>query len=163
MASHNNYLAAFSKLILPTISKAQRLLSICLESEIKHHDLTLSEFRIVGLLMGEEKGYSQKELAKKLGISAPSLSVSIANLENKHWIERITDAQDLRIKRIKVAADADFAGIANVISALEEQATIGISQKDLKTTQAVLNKIILNINSLNANTVTTNDLKNKES
>lgn len=149
MASHNNYLAAFSKLILPTISKVQRLLSIGLESEIKHHDLTLAEFRIVGLLMGEEKGYSQKELARKLGISAPSLSVSIANLEKKKWIERITDTQDLRIKRIRVAASADFAGIADVISALEEQATTGISQKDLITTQTVLNKIILNINSLN--------------
>jgi len=151
MSSHNNYLTAFSKLILPTISKVQRLLSICLESEIKQHDLTLAEFRIVGILMGEEKGYSQKELAKKLGISAPSLSVSIANLENKHWIERITDAQDLRIKRSKIAASVDFAEIAGVITALEKQATAGISQKDLKTTQAVLNKIIVNINSLNTN------------
>jgi|GEM_PF-827839 len=151
MTSHNNYLTAFSKLVLPTISKVQRLLSICLESEIKQHDLTLAEFRIVGLLMGEEKGYSQKELAKKLGISAPSLSVSIANLENKHWIERITDSHDLRIKRIKIAASADFAGIAGVITALEKQATSGISQKDLKSTQAVLNKIIVNINSLNTN------------
>jgi DNA-binding MarR family transcriptional regulator len=151
MTSHNNYLAAFSKLVLPTISKAQRLLSICLESEIKQHDLTLAEFRIVGLLMGEEKGYSQKELAIKLGISAPSLSVSIANLENKHWIERIADAKDLRIKRIKIARGADFAGIADVITALEKQATSGISQKDLKTTQAVLNKIIININALNTN------------
>ena len=149
MASHNNYLAAFSKLILPTISKVQRLLSVCLESEIKHHDLTLAEFRIVGLLMGEEKGYSQKELAKKLAISAPSLSVSIANLENKQWIDRFADEQDLRIKRIRVSPNADFAGIAGVISTLEGQATKGISQQDLKTTQAVLAKILFNINSLN--------------
>ncbi len=145
MPNHNSYLAAFNQLILPTISKVQRLLSVNLESEIKHHDLTLAEFRIVGLLMGEEKGYSQKQLAQKLGISAPSLSVSIASLEKKHWIQRISDEEDLRIKRIRVSPQANFAGIADLISTLEGQATKGISQKDLTTTQTVLTKIISNV------------------
>jgi DNA-binding MarR family transcriptional regulator len=145
MPNHNSYLAAFNQLILPTISKVQRLLSVNLESEIKHHDLTLAEFRIVGLLMGEEKGYSQKQLAQKLDISAPSLSVSIASLEKKHWIQRISDEEDLRIKRIRVSPQANFAGIADLISTLEGQATKGISQKDLTTTQTVLTKIISNV------------------
>jgi len=145
MTNHTHYLESFTRLVLPTISKVQRLLSVCLESEIKHHDLTLAEFRIVGLLMGEEKGYSQKELAQKLDISAPSLSVSIASLEKKQWLQRIADDSDLRIKRIRVSPKADFAGIATMIGSLESEATKGISQKDLKTTQAVLNKIILNI------------------
>ena len=148
MSSHSSYLAVFNQLILPSISKVQRLISVCLESEIKNHNLTLAEFRIVGLLMGEEKGYSQKQLAQKLDISAPSLSVSIANLEKKQWVQRITDDQDLRIKRIRVSPAADFAGIAEVISSLESQATKGISEKDLKTTQAVLNKIVLNITNI---------------
>lgn len=148
MASHDHYLASFNRLILPTISKVQHLLSICLESEIKHHDLTLAEFRIVGLLMGEEKGYSQKQLAQKLGISAPSLSVSIANLERKQWVQRISDEHDLRIKRIQVSPQADFAAVAILISSLESQATEGISQQELETTHSVLNRIILNINTL---------------
>ena len=150
MSTHTRYLAAFSRLVLPTISKAQRLLSVCLESEIKNHNLTLAEFRIVGLLMGEEKGYSQKQLAQKLDISAPSLSVSIASLEKKQWLQRINDEQDLRVKRICVSPTADFAGIAEVITSLEGQATQGISQNDLATTQAVLSKIIVNINNMNS-------------
>ncbi len=145
MASQASYLATFNRLILPTISKVQRLLSMSLESEIKHHDLTLAEFRIVGLLMGEEKGFSQKQLAQKLDISAPSLSVSITSLEKKHWIQRISDEEDLRIKRIRVSPQADFSGIADLISTLESQATKGISQKDLATTQTVLTKIISNV------------------
>lgn len=149
MVSHNTYLATFSRLIMPTISKVQRLMSVCLEAEIKQHDLSLAEFRIVGLLMGEDKGYSQKQLAKKLDISAASLSVSIASLEKKGWIQRISDEIDLRIKRIRVSPSADFTAIAGVITTLEEQATAGISQQDLQTTQAVLSKIILNIDSLN--------------
>lgn len=146
MASHKNYLATFNQLILPAISKVERLTSAALESEIKHHDLTLSEFRIVGILMGEEQGYSQKQLAEKLNISAPSLSVSITNLEFKNWIERISDEHDLRVKRIKISAQADFAAISQLIYSLEKQVTKGISEKDLKTTLLVLEKITLNIN-----------------
>lgn len=144
--SHTRYLAAFNRLLLPTLGKVHRLLSVRLEAEIRHHDLTLAEFRILGLLMGEEKGYSQKQLAQKLNISAPSLSVSIANLEKKQYLERIADERDLRVKRLRVSPNFDFAPAAGVIQSLEGQATQGISQKDLKTTQVVLEKILLNIN-----------------
>ena len=142
MANQNAYLDAFNQLVLPTISKVQRLISAVLEVEIKQHDLTLAEFRIVGLLMGEESGVSQKALAAKLDISAPSLSATIASLETKQWIIRVNDETDLRVKRIKIHPKADFSSIANVITALEGQATKGISQKDLNTTHATLNKII---------------------
>jgi DNA-binding MarR family transcriptional regulator len=145
MSSQAGYLATFNKLLLPTISKVQRLLSVSLESAIKSHDLSLAEFRIVGLLMGEEQGYSQKQLAKKLAISSPSLSVSITRLEEKQWIHRINDKQDLRIKRICVDPQADFAGIAQLINSLEKQATEGVTQQELKICLKVLNKILLNI------------------
>lgn len=145
MASHKSYLAKFNRLVLPTVSKLERLLTSNLEPELKNHELTLAEFRIVGLLMGEEKGYSQKQLAQKLNISAPSLSVSLVNLEKKHWIQRITDEEDQRIKRIQVSPIADFSAIAKLITSLESKATKGINQEDLTTTHAVLQKIILNI------------------
>lgn len=125
-------------------------MSVCLESEIKQHDLSLAEFRIVGLLMGEDQGYSQKQLAYKLDISAPSLSVSIANLEKKKWIERITDDQDQRIKRIRISPSVDFSPIAQVITGLDSQATQGIHAQDLATCQQVLQQIIININEMNS-------------
>ncbi len=148
MASQADYLNAFNSLILPSISKVQRLFSIIMESKIKPHDITLAEFRIVGLLMGEEQGFSQKQLAKKLSISSPSLSVSISSLEKKQWLQRINDEHDLRIKRVRVHPDANFSGIANLITLLESQVTEGISKKDLQVTQKVLSKMMTNINQL---------------
>ncbi len=148
MASQADYLNAFNSLILPSISKVQRLFSIIMESKIKPHDITLAEFRIVGLLMGEEQGFSQKQLAKKLSISSPSLSVSISSLEKKQWLQRINDEHDLRIKRIRIHPDADFSGIANLITLLESQVTKGISKKELQITQKVLSKMMTNINQL---------------
>jgi len=148
MASQADYLNAFNSLILPSISKVQRLFSIIMESKIKPHDITLAEFRIVGLLMGEEQGFSQKQLAEKLSISSPSLSVSISSLEKKQWLQRINDEHDLRIKRVRIHPDADFSGIANLITLLESQVTKGISKKDLQITQKVLSKMMTNINQL---------------
>ena len=145
MISQNHYLAAFNRLILPTISKVQRLLSPSLEKVVSGQGLTLAEFRIVGVLMGEEQGYSQKELALQLGISSASMSVSINSLEKKQWIQRITDHSDQRVKRIKVSPKANFDDIAQLIYQLEAQATKGITKKDLDTTQQVLMKIIENI------------------
>ncbi len=145
MVSQNQYLEAFNRLILPTISKVQRLLSPSLEKAVSAQGLTLAEFRIVGVLMGEAQGYSQKELAQQLGISSASMSVSISSLEQKQWIQRIADQNDQRVKRIKVSPKANFDDIAGLIYQLEASATKGITKKDLHTTQKVLLKIIENI------------------
>ncbi len=146
MDSEQDYLASFNQLMVPSISKIQRLLTPLLEKALKKPGISLAEFRIVGILMGEESGFSQKQLAEKLGISSPSLSVSIAKLENKQWVVRINDHQDQRIKRIALAPKANFESIYHLIMALESQATAGISEKDLKTTQRVLEKMLENIN-----------------
>jgi len=146
MDSEQDYLASFNQLMVPSISKIQRLLTPLLEKALKKPGISLAEFRIVGILMGEESGFSQKQLAEKLGISSPSLSVSINKLENKQWVVRINDHQDQRIKRIALAPKANFESIYHLIMALESQATAGITEKDLKTTQRVLEKMLENIN-----------------
>jgi len=150
MDSEQDYLASFNQLMVPSISKIQRLLTPLLEKALKKPGISLAEFRIVGILMGEEGGFSQKQLAEKLGISSPSLSVSIAKLENKQWVVRINDHQDQRIKRIALAPQANFESIYHLIMALESQATAGITEKDLKTTQRVLEKMLKNINPISA-------------
>jgi len=146
MDSEQDYLASFNQLMVPSISKIQRLLTPLLEKALKKPGISLAEFRIVGILMGEESGFSQKQLAEKLGISCPSLSVSINKLENKQWVVRINDHQDQRIKRIALAPKANFESIYHLIMALESQATAGITEKDLKTTKRVLEKMLENIN-----------------
>ena len=145
MSHQNHYLAVFSRLILPTISKVHRVLSPSLEKAVNEHGLTLAEFRIVGLLMGEDQGHSQKALANQLGITSPSMSVSINNLEKKQWIQKVSDQNDQRIKRIKVSPKANFSDIAKLINQLESQAIKGIPKKDLDTAQQVLMKIIENV------------------
>ena len=145
MNQQQDYLASFSRLLVPAISKIQRLLTPLLEKALLKPGISLSEFRIVGILMGEEGGFSQKQLADKLGISSPSLSVSIGKLEKKNWIERVVDGQDQRIKRIAVSPNANFTDINHLIMPLESQVTNGISAKDLQTTRRVLEKMAQNI------------------
>ena len=141
-----NYLEYFNSLIISNISKIQRLSSAKLEDSLKEHDLSLSEFRIVGLLLGEECGYSQKDLANLLGITSASLSVSIQRLERKKVIQRFSDNDDQRVKRIRISPQVDFSSIYETLSKLEESAVRDISPGDLSTTKRVLKQVLLNIN-----------------
>ncbi len=134
-----NYLARFSRLTAPSISKLQRQLSSSLEVMLKPLNISLSEFRIIGLLMGEDKGLSQKELAQKLFISPPSVSVAMTKLEKKDWVERVQDMEDQRVKRIRLKSSVDFAEIDALLNKLESDLVCGISPADLETTKRVLN------------------------
>lgn len=115
-------------------------------SVVKEHDLSLSEFRIVGLLLGEVRGYSQKDLADLLGITSASLSVSIQRLERKKVIQRLSDNDDQRVKRIRISPQVDFSSIFETLSKLEESAVRNISPSDLSTAKRVLKQVLLNIN-----------------
>ena len=146
MTSQLNHLKYFNKLLLPIINKIHRLSVPTMEKALKSHDMTLAEFRIVGLLMGEKLGYNQKQLANRLGISPPSLSVSIQRLESKNVIQRVNDKDDKRIKRIRISSHVDFKDIGKLIMDFEGKATIGINERDLEITKRVLNQIVGNIN-----------------
>lgn len=141
-----NYLEYFNSLIISNISKIQRLSSARLEDSLKEHDLSLSEFRIVGFLLGEERGYSQKDLAKLLRITSASLSVSIQRLERKKVIQRLSDNDDQRVKRIRISSQVDFRAIYDILNELEERAVRDISPGDLSITKRVLKQVLLNIN-----------------
>lgn len=140
-----NDLDQFNSLILSNITKIQRLYSIKLNQKLSEINLTLSEFRIVGLLLGEEAGYSQKELANLLGITAASLSTSIQKLSAKEVIHQINDPDDKRIKRILIKPQLDFSKIHNILNQLEAEAILDISDEDLTTAKHVLQQILKNI------------------
>ncbi len=143
-----NYLARFSRLTTPSISKLQRQLSSSLEVKLKPLNISLSEFRIIGLLMGENKGLSQKELAQKLFISSPSVSVAMTKLEKKEWVVRVQDKDDQRVKRICLKSGVDFAEIDELLNMLESDLTSGISLSDLDTTKRVLKTMQNNLDNV---------------
>ncbi len=130
---------------MPKLLRAQRMSVPYLEKAARKHDLSNAEFRIVGLLVGETQGVSQTDLAHKLDISNPSLSVAIRRMEAKGFIQRINDPSDQRIKRIKLCPKVKLKDIGEIIFDLDRKATEGIKKDDLKITQRVLMQIAENL------------------
>jgi len=54
------------------------------------------------LTVNSESGLSQKELANKLFVSAPTITVSMKRLENSGLIEKRPDEKDARIMRVYI-------------------------------------------------------------
>ncbi len=134
----------YDELLLSKISKLSRLAPKVMEKPLSSIDISIQEFRIVGLLIGEE-GISQKDLAKKLSVKPSTLSVAIRKLEGKGYIDREVSMADKRVNYLTLNDDVDLTEAINVVRDFEGELTIGITKKDVETTKKVLNKMLKNL------------------
>jgi DNA-binding MarR family transcriptional regulator len=136
----------YEDLLIPKISKITRLVPQLMEVPLKEIDISMQEFRIVGLLIGEE-GISQKDLAKKLLVKPSTLSVAISGLEGKGYINRKVSPTDKRVNFLTLDDDADLSNANNIVLSMEETLIKGLSKKDVDITRRVLGKMLMNLES----------------
>jgi DNA-binding MarR family transcriptional regulator len=84
--------------------------------EVSERDLTLSQLKALSLLDEQPEPLSVKALAGRLGLSLPAASRAVDALFKRGLVERAEDAQDRRVKRIRLTAAgrkliADLAAI----------------------------------------------------
>jgi DNA-binding MarR family transcriptional regulator len=141
-SSQKNALSELEKLLLPHVSRTERLVSKALAERLEQHGLSLAQFRIVGALLGEDAGLTQTELAERLGVSLPTLSVALAKLEEAGAVGRVADPLDARAKRVcATPGGAQLRSILKEVTRLDADLVKGIDQRDLATTVAVLRTI----------------------
>jgi len=132
--------------VMPLLGEADRLAFAWLEAGLSEHGITLAEFRIVGVLLGEPQGVNQKELARRLGIAPPSVSVALAKLEKAGHVARTVSVADSRARDVRLAEQMpSIDGVIELIGALEAKALAGVRRKDLEVTRATLNRIVENL------------------
>lgn len=126
--------------LVSLISRVNRLFNQSMQASIATLDLSVQEFRIAGLLIGEA-GISQKQLAQKLSVKPSTLSVALDRLEAKGVIHRVAHEGDQRVKLLKLNSDFDLIPARQLLEKFEQEITQGISTADLMTTVNVLAKI----------------------
>lgn len=134
----------YDDLMISKISKLSRLAPQVMEKPLNSIDISMQEFRIVGLLIGEG-GISQKDLAKKLLVKPSTLSVAISKLEGKGYIDREVSSVDKRINYLSLRDDIDLTEANSIVQNVEGTLTIGITKKDVEITKKVLNKMLKNL------------------
>ena len=136
----------YKKLVLPWVGRIERQFSILMRDALAQHDITYPEFRLVGMLWGEVDGYSQKQLAKRLGQDASGISVTLKRLEKKGLVERIRDPDDARVYRVKCTSLVyEMEVVTNALVAQEELAVHGLEQDDVATLIELLSEISKNL------------------
>lgn len=137
----------YDDLLISKISRISRLIPQVMEKPLNSIDISMQEFRIVGLLIGE-KGISQKDLASKLSVKPSTLSVAISKLEGKGYIDRKVSAEDKRINYLTLCEDIDLTEANKIVSDIEVALVGGISKKDIEITKRVLNRVLNNVDNI---------------
>lgn len=112
---------ALSKMVLPAVAALDRLADRWLQQRLRAHDISLADFRIVGILLGEHAGLRQRELAARLGIRPATISAALPCLERKGLIERFGDPNDARVTFVRLrASDKGLAPVIAIIGELDQ-------------------------------------------
>jgi DNA-binding MarR family transcriptional regulator len=104
--------------------------------------LTSAGFRLVGELMGAPNGLSQRELAQRLGVKAPTVSVAITRLEAAGVVVRVENRADPRAWSIQLAANAPLGPGVEVLETLERDLVGSLSAKDRRALIKLLDHVI---------------------
>jgi len=138
----------YRDLVLSLSVKLSRVTGKVLERPLENEGISLQEFRIAGLLIGEES-INQKTLAEMLFVQPATLSVAINKLEGKGIIKRTVSETDKRVNYLSLCEGLDFSNIDELLQGVESQMHIGISSDDVETTRVTLKKMISNLQSTN--------------
>jgi len=136
--------ATYSELVLSLTSKLARMCGRVIEKPLEKQGVSLQEFRITGLLIGEQ-GINQKTLADMLFVKPATLSVAINKLESKGIIKRTVSETDKRVNYLSLCEGLDLSESNALILAVESQMHSGISKADIDTTRKTLNAMISNL------------------
>jgi MarR family transcriptional regulator, organic hydroperoxide resistance regulator len=102
-----------------------------LESELQSLGLTVSRFRMIGEIMREPEGIRQGELARRLGVRPPTVSASIARLEEAGLLYRVQDPEDPRARRVHLSESASLSPGLDVFNRMESSLIDGLSREQL--------------------------------
>lgn len=99
------------------------------------------------LYLNEKKDCTQVEISQYLNVEAPTVTRTLARLEDMGLVERNISANDKREKRISLTGRAKeiFSQCMEASDELEKEALEGISPDELELFNAVLEKMMRNL------------------
>lgn len=96
----------------------------------------------VGILfiLRAEGGLSQRELAGKIGVTPPSMTVALRKLEKQGYVEKQVDEKDQRIQRITLSKKGAscLEELKEMMGTLEKGLYEGITEEERKVLKGIL-------------------------
>ena len=97
----------------------------------------------------EKNGCTQNELSEFLGVSPPSIAVSVKRLEKAGFLIREPDRDDMRRNRLSVTKEGAeaLARFRSICKETDARLLAGFSEEERKTLVSYLQRLTENINS----------------
>jgi len=130
------------------IKSAAKAFDSAFDAQLRNNaGITAAQSRVIGTLVHVKDGMTQKEIADRIGIEAPTIVPIIDRLEEEKIVERRPDPSDRRNNLIFLTskAEAKWGLIIGCALALEKIAHQGLSEEDLKITKNTLLRISQNV------------------
>ena len=127
----------------------------CVKEEFDKNDLqSASHPQILFLLAhGSENRASQKEIADRLGVSAPTVAVSVKRMEKAGLVRKVADEKDLRRNLIALTDQGRRVVQEShvVFHAIEKDMFRGLSEQEQEQLKTLFLRIVSNLESMGAN------------
>lgn len=121
-----------------------------LDERLKDLGVTQARWTTMVYLHKSGEGLTQRDLASRMAIENPTLVRLLDNLESQGLVQRKACEEDRRARRLFLTPQGtDFMGVLYARSEeLRNQLLDGVSEKDLKATLKVMDRILSNAEKL---------------
>lgn len=85
------------------------LLTAAMRPELEASGITLGMFDLLSAARAAGGNATQADLARRLGITPPSLCESVRSAVNKKLVEQVPSDTDARVKRLRLTAEGEAA------------------------------------------------------
>lgn len=118
-----------------------------IESRLQKYGIVKAQAQLL-LLIKENNGCTQKDLASFVGIKYSSMSERLDKLEKNGYIERAIDEDNLKFKRIFITKEGKLAAVQckRILREIEDILFKGFTKKDKNQFEEYLEKMISNLN-----------------
>ncbi len=133
-------------LIGPRIHRASQLLRNRFNAVVNSEGLFSGQHHII-ILLKHSNGLTLSEVAKELGVTPATASVSVKRMEKAGFIKKLPDENDARTVRLYLTdkGEAVTENIKEKMDAQESRITNGLTAEERATLSALLDRVIENM------------------
>ncbi len=117
------------------------------DEDLKRHDLTLMQTRVLGFLAEMGGRTTQKEIEDDLQVSHPTVVGLVSRMEQKGFLTTRPDPMDRRNKLVELTEKAKMLdeAIDMTVEQHDRELLQGFSEQEIDTLKSLLNRIIHNL------------------
>ena len=111
------------------------------------HAISSQSCRFLMMSLAVRDGVSQLELCEKLHLSAPTVSIGLKKMEEKGFISRVPQKEDMRLYKVYLTEKGRAFDEENrrIMQSVDEKAMTGLTDAEKKTLTEILLKIRKNL------------------